>query len=178
MRQFFLVALLLSASTTFAQTTQQWAPGWDTLNEPLNFTKSSVTWWVPIGTPHHLVVSYHLVGATPNKLYQVGVHIFCSTFPATFGQFPSLWVGTCPPVTRQGVTATVTAAEMGAILTDIHGNGYKQIIVGPVASGTYNLEFHVRNGAGCDVSGGGRECAVAFQSPGPVFGTPTTIILP
>src|SRR5713101_138747 len=52
---------------------------------------------------------------------------------------------------------------------------------GPVASGTYELEFFARNGAGCDVAGGGgndvNHCEADFQSPGP-FGTATTIVVP
>jgi hypothetical protein len=180
MRKFFAVAVLLSAGTTSAQTTQQWTPGWDNLTEPLNFTESSVTWSVPSGSTN-LVVTYKLVGATPTQLYQVGVHIFCTTFPATLGQFPTHTInGVCQPLTAQSVTASVAWLELGLVLTDIHGDGFKGIVVGPITPGTYNVEFNVRNGAGCDVTGGGgnSECTVDFQSPGPTFGTTTTITVP
>lgn len=83
-------------------------------------------------------------------------------------------------MTRQGVTKAVVAIEMGVVTTDIHGNGSFKVVVGPITSDTYDLEFTVRNGAGCNLIGGagnGSDCAVDFQSPGP-FGTATTIIVP
>jgi hypothetical protein len=54
------------------------------------------------------------MGATPNKLYQVGVLFFCSTFPTTFGQFPTHNTsdGNCEPLTRQGVTENYATAEL------------------------------------------------------------------
>ena len=66
------------------------------------------------------------------------------------------------------------------MLTDNHRNGSFTVVIGPVASGTYGLEFFARDGAGCNVNGGagnGSDCAVDFQSPGP-FGTETTITVP
>jgi hypothetical protein len=65
------------------------------------------------------------------------------------------------------------------VLTDIHGNGSFAVVIGPVPSGTYELEFFARDGAGCNVNGGGglATCPVDFQSPGP-FGTATTITVP
>jgi hypothetical protein len=123
------------------------------------------------------------VGATPSKLYQVSIHFFCNTFPSTYGQFPTEenTDGTCVTITRQGVTASVAAVELGVVTTDIHGNGAFSVVVGPVVSGTYTLEFIARNGAGCGLTGGGT-CDVGhaeadFQSPGP-FGTATTITVP
>ena len=72
-------------------------------------------------------------------------------------------------------------AEVGVVFTDIHGKGSFKVVIGPVASGTYELEFFARNGAGCDVAGGGgndvNHCEADFQSPGP-FGTATTIVVP
>jgi hypothetical protein len=72
------------------------------------------------------------------------------------------------------------AVEFGVVLTDIHGNGRVTIVVGPIASGTYDLEFDARNGAGCGLIGGGGNatCAAVFQSPGPKFGTAAVIIVP
>jgi hypothetical protein len=174
------VAILLSVSAASAQTTKQtFTTGWDNFGEPLDLTRSNVTW--SVSPARKLTVTYSLAGATPNKLYQVGVHIFCNTFPATFGQFPSSSVGTCPMLTRQGVTKSLTSVDFGVVTTDIHGKGSFKVIVGPITSGSYDLEFHVRNGAGCNLNGGGGNagiiCELDFQSPGP-FGTSTTVVVP
>jgi len=186
---FFLAGLLfLSAGTTSAQmtaaptaTTHHWTAGWDNFSEPLDFTHSNVTWSVNSST-RKLTVTFKMVSATASKLYQVGVHIFCTTSPATFGQFQVAGgAGACPAITRQGVTETIKAVEFGVVTTDIHGNGAFTVVVGPIASGTYNLEFDARDGAGCNLSGGagnGSDCNVDFQSPGPTFGTATTITIP
>jgi hypothetical protein len=178
-----LVALLLLATALPAQdllqiTKQQWAAGWDNFGEPLDLAKSNVSWSV---TGTKLTVTYSLAKANPSKLYQVGLHIYCSTFPPTFGQFPTHGAGggNCFTMTRQGVTASVVAVEAGVVTTDSHGNGSFKITIGPIASGTYDLEFTARDGAGCNLSGGGGQsvCAVDFQSPGP-FGAKTTITIP
>ena len=180
MRRIFLVllALLLTAGASSAATMQKWTAGWDNLGEPLNYTKSNVTWSVN-GTTKKLSITFKLVGATPSKLYQVGVHIFCTGTLPGFGQFPTdVRGGPCYPVTRQGVTASLVAVEFGVVTTDINGNGSFMVSVGPIASGTYHLEFDTRDGAGCNLSGGGSDCAVDFQSPGPTFGDATTITVP
>jgi hypothetical protein len=177
-----VVALLLSASAASAATTQKWTAGWDNFSEPLNYTRSKISWSVN-PTTHKLSVTFILVGATPSKLYQVSIHFFCTTFPPTFGQFPSERNadGTCIQLTRQNVTATAAEAEVGVVFTDMHGKGSFKVVIGPVASGTYEVEFFARNGAGCDVAGGGgndaNHCEADFQSPGP-FGTATTIVVP
>ena len=181
MKRVFLLAatLLLSGGAASAQTIQAWTPGWDNFSERLDFTNSSVRWSVGTTSPK-LTATYKLVHARPSKLYQVGVHIFCDTFPPTFGRFPVRGLasdGTCPESTRQGVTARWVSVEFGVVTTDIHGNGLLTVSVGQVAAGTYNLEFDARDGAGCLLTGGGSACAVDFQSPGP-FGTVTTIIVP
>jgi hypothetical protein len=128
-----------------------------------------------------LTVTFTLVGAAPNKLYQVGIHIFCDTPPPAFGQFfVTSNGGTCIQLTRQNVTKKVAAVEFGAILTDVHGKGSVKVVVGPIVSGRYDFEFTGRDGAGCNVIGGagnGTNCFADFQSPGP-FGTLTTIIVP
>jgi hypothetical protein len=184
MKRIFLVvvAWLLSASMAFATTTtQKWTAGWDNFSEPLNYKKSKISWSVN-PTTSKLSVTFTLVSATPSKLYQVGIVPFCTTFPATFGQFPvDLGGGTCTQLTRQGVTATAVTVELGVVLTDIHGNGSFTVVIGPVAAGTYDVEFQARNGAGCDLIGGAgnqtSDCEDDFQSPGP-FGTTTTITVP
>jgi hypothetical protein len=79
------------------------------------------------------------------------------------------------------VTETVVAVEFGVVTTDIHGNGSFTVVVGPIASGSYDLEFDARNGAGCNLTGGagnGSDCNVDLQSPGPTFGMATTITIP
>lgn len=178
MTALLAVSFLLAAGASSAQTTLQWTPGWNNLKQQLDFVHSNVTWVV---TPESkLGARYKLISATPNRLYQVGVHIFCTTFPATFGQFPvhsSVGGGNCESDTAQGVTETLVAVELGVVLTDVSGNGALQVIVGPIAPGTYYLEFDARNGAGCDLVGGG-PCDVDFQSPGPTFGDATTITVP
>jgi hypothetical protein len=187
MKRILLVvaALFLSAIAAFATaTTQKWTAGWDNLSEPLNYKKSYVSWSVN-PTTSKLSVTFKLVSATPNKLYQVGVNIFCTTFPATFGQFPT-WTpdpdGTCPSITRQGVPEAVVAVELGVVTTDINGDGSFTVVVGPIAAGTYDLEFQVRNGAGCNLTGGAGnkdcDCEVDFQPPGPKFGDEITITIP
>ena len=159
--------------------TQSWQAGWDNFGEPINLTSSNIIW--SLAPTRKLTVTFTLVGATPNKLYQVGIHVFCDTFPATFGQFPvTRSNGTCFPITRQGVTKKLAAVEFGVVMTDIHGKGSFKVVVGPIASGTYNFEFTARDGAGCNLIGGagnGTDCYADFQSPGP-FGTATTITVP
>lgn len=196
MKRFFLpvLVLLLCAGTASAQptqpwagwtafpettiTTQAWVPGWDNFTEPLNFSRSNVAWSTS-STTHSLTATFTLIGAAHDKLYQVGIHIFCSTFPPTFGQFPANPSGACGSITRQGVTRKVSSVEFGVVTTDIHGNGSFRVVVGPIAPATYHLEFTVRNGAGCNLIGGGPSivCALDFQSPGPKFGTATTITI-
>jgi hypothetical protein len=147
MKRIFLpvVALLLSAVTASATATvQKWTAGWDNFGEPLNYTRSKISWSVN-ATTHRLSVTFALVGATPSKLYQVGIVPFCSTFPATFGQFPVDDGGTCQSLPRQGVTATAATVELGVVTTDIHGNGSFTVVIGPVASGTYHVEFQARD---------------------------------
>jgi len=129
-----------------------------------------------------LTVAFKLVAANPDKLYQVGIHIFCTTAPGKFGQFPTTpGSGACTQITRQGVTKSIAAVEMGVVTTDIHGNGSFKVVVGPIKAGTYNFEFHTRNGAGCNLTGGGPSdgdhCNADFQSPGPTFGDATTITI-
>ena len=185
MKRIFLLsmALILFASTASAGTTEKWTSGWDNFSEPLDFTHSNITWSVAAAT-RKLTVTFRLVHATPSKLYQVGIHIFCSTFPKTFGQFPvqTNTPGTCTSITRQGVTKTAVAVEFGVVTTDIHGNGTFTVVVGPIAPGTYDLEFDARNGAGCGLTGGGGNtaniCEADSQSPGPTFGTAAVIIVP
>lgn len=185
MKRVFLVvlALLLSVGTSVA-TTQKWTLGWDNFSEPLNLTNSSVTWSVSsVSSTSTLTVTFKLVGATPTKLYQLSLNFFCTTFPATFGQFPTERNsdGTCFTSTKQGVTATSAEVEVGVILTDIHGTGTFTVVIGPIPTGTYKLEFFARNGAGCNVNGGGGNsqdsCEADFQSPGP-FGHATTVAVP
>jgi hypothetical protein len=175
------LCMVLGAAQASAQTTtQKWTTGWDNFNEPLDLTKSNIKW--SVSTSRKLTVTFTLAKATPNKLYQVGAHIFCTTFPPTFGQFPANGAGggNCGTITKQGVTKTLVSVEMGVVTTDIHGNGSFKVVVGPIASGSYDLEFTARNGAGCNLIGGSgsSNCAVDFQSPGPTLGDATTVTIP
>src|SRR5215469_3664663 len=178
-KSLLALAMLFMVALAGATTTEQWSLGWDNFGEPLNLTKSNVKW--SVSTSRKLTVTFSLVSARPSKEYQVSINFFCSTFPSTFGQFPTDGGGgACQALTRQGVTKDSAEVELGVVLTDIHGNGSFTVVIGPVPSGTYELEFFARDGAGCNVNGGagnGSDCAVDFQSPGP-FGTGTTITVP
>jgi len=159
-------------------TTQKFTTGWDNFNEPLNLNSSTVKW--SVSAARKMTVTFSLVGATPNKLYQVGIHILCTDAHGTFGQFPTNpGSGACGSLTRQGKTATVESVEMGVVTTDKKGKGSFTVVVGPIASGSYDLEFTVRNGAGCNLIGGAGNsvCGIDFQSPGPFTNT-TTVIVP
>lgn len=183
MKKIFSVALaLFLAAGAASATTLKWTAGWDNLNEPLNYTKSKVTYAVN-ATTKKLTLTYTLVSATPSKLYQVDLAFFCKTFASTFGQFPvqALVNGNeCQTLMRQGVTASNAYVELGVVTTDINGNGTFAVVVGPVAAGTYDVEFRALDGAGCNLTGGagnGSDCDADFQSPGP-FGTTATITIP
>ena len=174
-----VAALFLTAGVTFATTTRQkWTPGWDNFNEPLNYKKSYVSWNVDPATSK-LSVTFKLVGATPNKLYQVSATFFCTTFPATFGQFPA-WTngGNCATLTRQGVTKTYAEVQLGVVMTDLYGNGSFAVVVGPITAGTYEFEFDAIDGTGCGMLGGDGTCQKDFQSPGPIWGDAATITIP
>ena len=71
-----------------------------------------------------------------------------------------------------------SSSELGVLTTDASGDGAISVPVGPLAPGTYKLEIVVRDGAGCDVSGGVQACAVDFQAPGPKFGDTLTVTVP
>ena len=176
-----LMALVLSASAASAATTLKWSAGWDYFGEPLDYKKSKVVYSVN-ATTKDLMVTFTLTSANPNKLYQVGINFFCTTFPATFGNFPvDGGGGTCSTITRQGVTLSVATIELGVVTTDEHGDGSFKVVIGPIAAGTYELEFQTRNGVGCNLIGGagnGSDCSDDFQSPGPTFGDTTTITIP
>lgn len=174
----------IPAATSTATVTQKWTKGWDIFTEPLDLVHSNVQW--SVASTKKLTVTFNLVGATPNKLYQVGMDFFCTTFPATFSQFPVQGRnpdGTCSSATRQGHTATLAGIDVAVVTTDLRGKGSVSVVVGPVPSGTYDVEFLVLNGAGCNLTGGAgnngcyNDCPADFQSPGP-FGTGTTIVVP
>jgi hypothetical protein len=185
MKKIFLTiaALLLSVGAANATTMLKWTAGWDNFSEPLNYKKSKVAWSVN-ATTKKLTLTYTMVSAKPSKLYQVDMAFFCSTFASTFGQFPVQGFSggnTCQSITRQGVTASAVYAEVGVVTTDMNGNGSFAVVIGPVAAGTYDVEFRALDGAGCGLTGGagnGSDCDADFQSPGPIFGDATTITIP
>src|ERR1700687_257859 len=163
-----LSTLALAETDAVEVTTQHFTLGWDNFGEPLDLAASNVKW--SVSAARKLTLTFSLVGATPNKIYQVGTHIICTTAPGTFGQFPTNPpTGNCGQLTRQNVTASVVAVEMGVVTTDIHGKGSFKVTVGPIVSGTYKLEFTIRNGGGCNLIGGGGNagviCEIDFQSP-------------
>lgn len=177
-----VMALLVSASAASAATTEKWASGWNNFGEPLNYKKSSVKWSVA-PTTSKLTVTFKLVSATPSKLYQVGIVFFCSTFPSTFGAFPVDYTsgGNCESFTIQGVTETAASVQVGVVTTDINGDGTFTVVIGPIASGNYDVEFQAEDGAGCNLTGGagnGSDCDTDFQAPGPTWGDSTMITIP
>jgi hypothetical protein len=156
-------------------TTQKWTPGWDNFHEPLNYEKSKLSWSVN-GSARTMTITYTMVGARPNKLYQTALHIFCDTFPADFGQFPTIVYTNhdCISYTRQGETKTSAGVFIGVVTTDIHGDGTFTTTVGPIEPGTYHMEFWLRDGAGgCEGNQGSD-----FQSPGPDWGDATKVVIP
>lgn len=167
-----------SANIASAQSgAQKWSAGWDGFNERLNYKKSGVTWNHPVGKPQ-LSITYNLRGATPNRQYQVGIHVF-NRCDQTFGRFPVL--GRCNFIKRQGVTRQVEAVELGAVTTDAAGNGSFSVLVTDMEAGTYELKFHVRGNVGCLFGGSGHRtnrCDVVFQSPGPFGSAIETMTLP
>ena len=171
-------------ATSTATVTQKLTTGWDIFTEPMDLVHSNVQW--SVSTSKKLTVTFNLVGANPNKLYQVGVDFYCTTIPTTLGQFPVQGRnpdGTCSSATRQGHTATVAGIDVAVVTTDLHGKGSVSVVIGPVPSGTYSVSFVVLNGAGCNLTGGAgnngcyNDCVADFQSPGP-FGTGTTVVVP
>jgi len=143
-------------------------PGWDRFDEPIDTARSSVAWRVhrPSRTLH---VIFRLAGATPGKVYQVGVHQFvrrCELLPSGFGAYP---YADCGPLTREGKTATAAAVELGAIVTDQNGDGTVRLEVPSMQPGVYRVAFHIRDGAGCNVIGGGpgATCTMVFRTPAP-----------
>ena len=154
----------LATPPTPVRVEQRWTAGFDVFAEPLDLTHSNIVWSLNPSTKT-LTVSFLLVHAN------------------TFGQFPNTNPSSsCTPLTRQGVTKSATAVEFGVVRTDINGNGTFDVDIGPIASGVYSLEFTARNGAGCNVNGGGGNppiiCGADFQSPGPTFGNAVTITVP
>ena len=64
-------------------TSQEFTAGWDNFSEFFNFTKRQCEASVS-GTTKKLTLN----GTKPSELFQVVLNFYCSTFPATFGQFP------------------------------------------------------------------------------------------
>lgn len=147
-------------------------PGWDFTSEPLDLRRSSASWELVDcagKTKCSLKVDVSLVGAQPNKLYQIGFHLLklCKSPPPAFGAFTLNPTSGCEVITRDGATDGVMAAELGVVTTDSAGRGSLSVIVRRPAKRDYKVIFTVRNGAGCNVSGGGGNgaCGIAFRSP-------------
>src|SRR5262249_31380326 len=158
-----LVVFLGAISLSAANVKLLWTPGWDTFNQPLDWAHSFVRFNQPSGTSN-LEITYHIHGATPNKSYAAGLHIFhrCLT---SFGQFTSPFLCNVN-IQRQGkVVDVVQAYELGTIATNPAGNGDLVVKVTGIAPGDYVLEFHVRSGNTC--TGFAGTCDVIYQSPGP-----------
>ena len=173
-------ALLIITSGAASAKNLLWKPGWDIFDQPLNYTSSNLKYSVN-NARRELTLTATLVGAVPSKLHQISAHIFnvCPNPPQFFGNFPVPAAGGCQVLEREGRTATIIAVELGVVLTDANGNGTAVITVGPIESGTYQIEIIARDGAGCNVVGGsgGSLCAADYQSPGP-FPTTFAVVVP
>ena len=132
--------------------------------------------WVQPGSQDKLMIHYMLHGATPNRMYQVGIHLLNFACVPTFGQIAQPPVHVCGPATRQGATEEIEPFELGVVATDAQGNGMLTVDIDQIASGTYELVFDVRVGVGC-LQGGYQNCDVIFQAPGP-FGNFVTVTVP
>jgi hypothetical protein len=181
------IACLVGATVCFpiasnaAVISQAFTPGWDINSFPLNYGTSSVSYDQPALTPNQLQITYNLNGANANYTYQVGVHIFGLNFGSTglasFGQYAT--AGTPIQITRQGNTAYVQGVEFGNVTTNATGNGSSSFSISNLLPGTYQLEFDVRQGVGCNIPPGNpSNCAVVYQSPGPFAVNPSTFIVP
>jgi hypothetical protein len=164
----------------------EWSPGWDECAGPpacssvmadsqLDFEQSKLIWVQP-GSQDKLMIHYMLHGATPNRMYQVGIHLLNFACVPTFGQIAQPPVHVCGPATRQGATEEIEPFELGVVATDAQGNGMLTVDIEQIASGTYELVFDVRVGVGC-LQGGFQNCDVIFQAPGP-FGNFATVTVP
>lgn len=160
-------------------------PGWDVFDVPLDYRRSGIVWTLD-PSKKTLTVAVTLVGSTPTALHQISLHFFCKTFPGNFGQFQIGTTGDpveCMSITRQGVTRTVTGAEVAVVMTDRNGNGTTTVEIGPIAKGSYRVEYVVRSGAGCGVAGGGIDgpaqiCPSIYQAPGATFGNTWNFTMP
>lgn len=146
----------------------------------LSLGASNVEW---AAGPGRLTVEYLLVGARPNTIYQVGLHLFGNTpqqcpspnLPnSRFGNFRASNGGGCILIQAfNGTDPTIAAngysVELGAVLTDRQGTGRLTVTVKQIPAGFYNLKFHVRLAAGYHLdnngAGGGVD-NVLFQTPG------------
>lgn len=175
------VALALVSAGAARAKTLRFTAGWDNFSEPLTYASSSVVYNID-ATTHVMATTVTLHGATPTKLYEVAIIFFdqCPTPPKQFGRFDDFADFTCAAYTRQNVTASTSSVDFGAILTDASGTGSVTVSLGKVAAGSHAVEFVVRDGVGCEVSGGAGSaaCAIDFQTPGPTFGDTATITVP
>ena len=110
-----------------------------------------------------LSVTFTLVGATPSKLYQVGIVPFGASFAATFGQSPVDSGGACAGDHSQNVSATATTVELGVATTDIHGNGSFALVIAPIAP---------RRSAERDTCDAERPDSCLFSDPDSLYSVP------
>ncbi len=132
--------------------------GWDKTG-PIR--EGAVAWTVPgKSSPLHLTVT--ITGATPNTTYAVGAHFFPADpatcpFSANFGAGTHIQ-GDCR-VARDGITSAVDGWDFGTISTDGRGDGSSEIDLSP-QSGTYRLQFTIREGVGCPTT----NCGVVYRT--------------
>lgn len=174
MKKVIVLAAALLFSSPATAVTLNWTRGWDAFNEPLG--GGGVQYAVSGKT---LVAIFSVVGAKPNKMYQVGVHLQCTTL-TRFGQFPFANGSACSSITREGQTRSIQAPEFAVMTTDASGAGSVRVDVGPLSAGVYKLHFNARVGAGCNIALGPTQgpsstnCNAVFRAPAP-FGNFATI---
>jgi hypothetical protein len=166
MRRFLVAILLLLTSTNANAGTLKWGDGWAGVKEVLNFSESYVSYDY-FSASKFIRITYSFNGAKPKKLYQVGLHLYCSVPVRAFGQYATN-TNSCVSYTLNGVTRKVDSVETGMILTDAYGNGTFEVNIGPIEKGTYYIQFSARTGAGCYMYGysdPNPNCAVIFSAP-------------
>ena len=137
--------------------------GWDLYGEPL--VKGKVIWNAP-DSQNRLQLTFIVEGARPNHIYQVGLVVVGTLTSDLFTGDPFGILFASGTVVREvSQPLDLTNWDLGFVATDALGNGSAHFEA-PANSGSFDVQFFVRQGVGCPAS----NCGVVFESEG-VFGT-------